>query len=288
MAMKDVELEIKLLLEAVYQRYQYDFRDYALGSIERRMTQALRRLGCTTISGLQERVMHDPTAFPVLLGYLTVPLSEMFRDPTYFKAIREQVVPVLETYPSIRIWVAGCSTGEEVYSFAILLAEEGLLARSLIYATDINPESLAKAEAGIYGLDRFQKFTENHRLAGGKGSLSEHYRAAYGSAVLDKALRRRVVFSDHSLTTDSVFAEMQLVSCRNVLIYFNRELQDRVVTLLRDSLCHRGFLGIGRQESLRFTRHAAEFSELCPGARISEHIDRSKRVSGLSGRYDRG
>lgn len=262
------EMEIRLLLEAIYHRYQYDFRDYAMASLKRRLGQALVPLGCTSISGLQERVMHDSAAFPLLLSYLTVPLSDMFRDPLYFKSLREDVLPVLSTYPSLKIWVAGCSTGEEVYSLAILLKEEGLLDRTLIYATDINPDSLRRAESGIYPLDRVRKFTENHQLSGGKGSLSEHYLAGHGQVAFDKSLRKRVVFSDHSLTTDSVFSEVQLVSCRNVLIYFNRDLQDRVLSLFRDSLCHRGFLGLGIKETLRFSVVADEFSELNAPARV--------------------
>jgi len=263
-----IELEVRLLLEAIYHRYQYDFRDYAMASLKRRLTQAVDRLGCRTVSGLQERVLHDPQAFPAVLQYLTIPVSDMFRDPIYFRSIREHVVPVLRTYPSLKIWVAGCSTGEEVYSLAILLQEEDLLDRTLIYATDINPESLKKAQNGVYDLDRFRQFTENHRESGGKGSLSQYYRAAYGSAALDKSLRKRVVFSDHSLATDSVFGEMQLISCRNVLIYFNRDLQDRVVGLFRDSLCRKGFLGLGTKESLRFTSSGHDFAETVHEARI--------------------
>jgi len=263
-----IELEVRLLLEAIYHRYQYDFRDYAMASLKRRLTQAVDRLGCRTVSGLQERVLHDPQAFPAVLQYLTIPVSDMFRDPIYFRSIREHVVPVLRTYPSLKIWVAGCSTGEEVYSLAILLQEEDLLDRTLIYATDINPESLKKAQNGVYDLDRFRQFTENHRESGGKGSLSQYYRAAYGSAALDKSLTKRVVFSDHSLATDSVFGEMQLISCRNVLIYFNRDLQDRVVGLFRDSLCRKGFLGLGTKESLRFTSSGHDFAETVHEARI--------------------
>jgi chemotaxis protein methyltransferase CheR len=268
----ETELEIRLLLEAIYQRYQYDFRDYAMASLKRRLQQAVERLGCRTISGLQEIVLHDPRMFSAVLQYLTVPVSDMFRDPAYFLALRESVVPVLRTYPSLKIWIAGCSTGEEVYSLAILLKEERLLDRTLIYATDINPESLEQAEGGVYQLDRFRQFTENHRLAGGTGSLSEHYRAAHGSAMLDKSLRERIVFSDHSLTTDSVFAEVQYVSCRNVMIYFNRTLQDRVIGLFADSLCRRGFLGLGVKESLRFTEHGSRFEDLRRDVRIYRKV----------------
>jgi chemotaxis protein methyltransferase CheR len=271
-ATTDAELEIRLLLEAIFHKYQYDFRDYAMASLKRRLTQAVDKLGARTISGLQERVLHEPRGFAELLPYLTVPVSDMFRDPGYFRALRERVIPVLRTYPSLKIWVAGCSTGEEVYSLAILLKEERLLDRTTIYATDINPDSLMKARAGVYELSRVRQFTENHRLAGGTGSLSDHYSAAHGAARLHPSLRERVVFSDHSLATDSVFAEVQLVSCRNVLIYFNRALQERVIALFRDALCHRGFLGLGSRESLRFTAHADAFEELARVARLYRKV----------------
>jgi chemotaxis protein methyltransferase CheR len=262
------DLEIQLLLEALHQRYHYDFRHYARASIKRRLIQARERLGFSTVSAMQDSLLHDPSTLPRLLDYLTVQVSEMFRDPSYFRALREQVLPHLRTYPSLKVWVAGCSAGEEVYSLAILLHEEGLLARTILYATDINPHALRRAEAGIYELDRVASFTDNHRRSGGRGSLSDYYTAAYGKAAFDKALRRNVVFSDHSLATDSVFAEVQLVSCRNVLIYFDRALQDRAIGLFRDSLCLRGFLGIGSREAIRFSAHADAFEELCRDERI--------------------
>ena len=192
----------------------------------------------------------------------------MFRDPPYFLAFRERVVPVLRTYPSLKVWVAGCGFGEEVYSFAILLREEGLLARSLIYATDINVRSLEAAKAGVYGADRIPGFTQNHSRSGGRSSLSDYYTAAYGGALFDKSLKEHIVFSDHSLATDSVFAEVQMISCRNVLIYFDRALQDRAVGLFHESLCRKGFLGIGAKETLRFTSHADAFVELVREDRI--------------------
>ncbi len=197
--------------------------------------------------------MHEPEVFYALLDYLTIQVSEMFRDPSYFRSLREHVVPLLRTYPSLKVWVAGCSAGEEAYSLAILLREEGLLSRTLIYATDINPHTLQKAETGIYPVDRIAGFTVNHRESGASTSLSDYYTAAYGRAIIDKSLKDHIVFSDHSLATDSVFAEVQLVSCRNVLIYFNRELQDRALALFNESLCRHGFLGIGAKESLRFS-----------------------------------
>ena len=261
-------LEVRLLLEAIYARYHYDFRGYAPASLERRLWRALDVLGCRTLSGLQELILHHEEAFPRLLRYLTVPVSDMFRDPPYFRALRDQVVPVLRTYPSLKIWVAGCSTGEEVYSFAILLREEGLLDRTLIYATDISPESLRAAATGVYALDRVAQFSRNHQEAGGRRALSDYYTAAYDAVAFDRDLKQRVVFSDHSLATDSVFAEVQLVSCRNVLIYFDRALQDRAVALFRDSLCHRGFLGLGAKESLHANAHADAFQELGVAQRI--------------------
>jgi chemotaxis protein methyltransferase CheR len=262
------DLEIQLLLEALFQHYHYDFRHYARASIKRRLVQARDQLGFTSISALQDRVLHDPDMLPRLLGYLTVQVSEMFRDPSYFKALREKVLPHLRTYPSLKVWIAGCSAGEELYSLAILLREEGLYERTLFYATDINPDALSAAEAGLYPLDRIRKFTENHQKSGGKSSLSDYYTAAYGRAVFDKSLRDRVVFSDHSLVTDAVFAEMHLISCRNVMIYFDRALQDRAIGLFRDSLTRKGFLGLGSKESLRFSKHAAGFADFVPEEKI--------------------
>ena len=212
-----------------------------------------------SISALQENLLHDPTMLPKLLRYLTIQVSEMFRDPSYFRAIREKVVPHLQTYPSLKVWVAGCSSGEELYSLVILFREEGLEHRTLFYATDINQDALREAEAGVFNLDRMRLFTENHRNSGGKSSLSDYYSAAYGRASFDKTLRQQVVFSDHSLVTDAVFAEMHLISCRNVLIYFDRALQDRALGLFKDSLTRKGFLGLGAKESLRFSDHSGSF-----------------------------
>lgn len=259
--MTDVEeeRERRALLEAIYQRFHYDFRQYSVASVRRRLTQASRVLGAASLPELRERVINEPGAFTTLLSYLTVQVSDLFRDPPYYRAFRERVVPILRTYPSLKIWIAGCSTGEEVYSFAILLREEGLLERTLLYATDINPEALRAAEAGIYPLERLRAFTQNHQASGAPCSLATYYTANYGSAVFDRSLRKNVVFADHSLATDAVFAETQVVSCRNVLIYFERELQERAVALFRDSLCARGFLGLGSKESLRFSAQEASF-----------------------------
>lgn len=262
------EIELRLLLEAIYQRYHYDFRHYSLASLKRRLHQALDRFDCKTFSALQERALHDSAMLPRLLDYLTVQVSEMFRDPQYFRCLREKVVPHLKTYPSLKVWVAGCATGEELYSLAILFREEGLENRTLFYATDINSNALQKAEAGVFDSDRIPLFTRNHRESGGKSSLSDYYNAAYGAVIFDKTLRARTVFSDHSLVSDSVFAETQLISCRNVLIYFNRALQDRAIGLFREALVRKGFLGLGARESLRFSAHAAAFSEFSREQRI--------------------
>ena len=262
------DIEIRLLLEAIFQRYHYDFRGYSMASTKRRLTQAKKHFKCETFSQLQDRVLHDDSALPELLSYLTVQVSELFRDPSYFLALRENVIPILKTYPSLKVWVAGCSAGEEVYSLAILFREEGLEERTMFYGTDINPLALQRAEAGVYDLERIPQFTENHRRSGGKTSLSDYYTAAYGAAVFDKTLRQRAVFSDHSLVSDSVFAEVHFVSCRNVLIYFDQDLQNRAVGLFHDSLIRKGFLGLGAKESLRFSQYRDAFDDFARNERI--------------------
>ncbi|MES2940813.1 MAG: protein-glutamate O-methyltransferase CheR [Pseudomonadota bacterium] len=262
------EIELRLLVEALYLRYGQDFRDYSIASLRRRVEHAREQMNLPTISALQELVLHDPAAFSQLLQHLTVPVSEMFRDPAYFLALRRHVVPVLRTYPSVKVWVAGCSTGEEAYSLAILLREEGLLERAIVYATDINHASLDRARQGVYALDRMQGFTQNYQRAGGTESFSRYYTAGYGGALLDKTLRDSVTFADHSLATDSVFAETHLVSCRNVLIYFNRTLQDRALGLFHDSLTHRGFLGLGSKETLDFSAYAGRFDTVARAERV--------------------
>lgn len=267
------DIEIRLLLEALHVRYQYDFRNYSMASIKRRLIEARRALGFATFSGMQEAMLHDDAMLPKLLGYLTVQVSEMFRDPSYFRALRETVIPHLRTYPSLKVWIAGCSRGEEVYSLAILFREEGLEDRTIFYATDINREALKAAESGVYDMERVPLFTGNHRESGGRSSLSDYYQAAYGRISLDRSLRRNVVFADHSLVSDAVFAEVHLVSCRNVLIYFDRTLQDRAIGLFRDSLVHRGFLGLGAKESLRFSHHAASFDEFSRSEKIYQRRD---------------
>lgn len=265
---RNSDIELRLLIEAIYLKYSYDFRDYSSASIKRRVNHALSQFECKTISSLQEKVLHDPTAFMQLLQLLTIPVSEMFRDPSHFLALRQEVVPLLKTYPSIKVWIAGCSTGEEVYSMAILLREEGLLDRTIIYATDINPRSLDKARQGIFSLENVRAYTHNYQQAGGQRSFADYYTAAYGYAIFDKSLCDNVTFADHSLATDSVFSETQLISCRNVLIYFNKNLQGRALGLFHESLCHRGFLALGSKETLDFSAYGNQFEALVKPERI--------------------
>lgn len=264
----ETDIELHLLLEAIYARYQFDFRQYSRASLKRRLRQAIEHFGVLSLSALQERVLREPQVFYGLLSYLTVQVSEMFRDPPFFRVLREQVVPILQTYPSIKVWVPGCSTGEEVYSLAIVLREEGLLDRCLIYATDINAAALEVAQSGIYTERRLASFSQAYYAAGGKTSLSDYFTLAYGSAKFDSSLRAEVLFSDHSLATDHVFAEVQFVSCRNVLIYFNQELKDRAIGLFKDSIPRKGFLALGVKETLRFTAQAEAFSEFAREQRI--------------------
>ncbi len=256
------ELELRLLLEAIFETYHYDFRSYSPASLHRRVRRALDVFGLSSPSELQHRLLHDESVFRRLLQYLTVQVSDLFRDPSYFLSFREKLVPVLETYPSLKFWVAGASTGEEVYSFAIVLSEEGLLDRTILYATDINPESLRKAELGVYDIDRIRSFTANYQRAGGKAAFGDYYSTGYDGAIFDRALRKRTVFTDHSLATDNVFAEVQLVSCRNVLIYFDHALRDRALGLFRESLCRRGYLGLGARETLAYSAEMHSFSDV--------------------------
>jgi chemotaxis protein methyltransferase CheR len=267
-ATADMDAELSALMQAVYLKYDYDFRDYTGASQQRRVLVALREMDCPTVPALQCRVMEEPAAFARLLRYLTIPVTEMFRDPRYHALLRSEVMPVLATYPSPKIWVAGCSTGEEVYSLAILLKEEGLLERCAIYATDINAQALESARRGVFPLDRMRLYTENYQKAGGKRAFSDYYTAAYGGALFDRSLVANVTFADHSLATDSAFSEIHFVSCRNVMIYFNRRLQNRVLGLFHESLCHRGFLGLGSKESIAFSSYAERFETLAGRERL--------------------
>lgn len=264
------DLELELFLEALYRRYQHDFRAYARPTLRRRLKQAINALKCDSLSILQHRLLRDEGLLGAVLGYLTVQVSDLFRDPGYYAALRAKVLPVLATYPSLKVWVAGCGTGEEVYSLAILLEEAGLLRRTIIYATDVSLDALRSAELGVYPIERAQDFSRNYQLAGGQGSLSDYYTAAYDGIAFDRRLRESVVFSDHSLATDSVFAEVQLVSCRNVLIYFDAALRDRALGLFHASLVRKGFLALGAKENLRSSVHQHSFRELDREHRLYE------------------
>lgn len=251
--------DLERLLEVIFETYHHDFRHYVRSSLRRRLDQALLRLRCPSMSILLDRVGCDPQLFAQLIRHLTIPVSAMFRDPSYWRLLRERVVPHLSTYPFVRVWIAGCACGEEAYSMAILLAEEGLLDRAQIYATDIAVASLERARCGVYDRDRVCSFSENYLAAGGRRALSDYYLATSSQLSLAAELRARILFADHSLATDTAFAEVQLVSCRNVLIYFDRTLQDRAIGMFGDALCPRGFLGIGDKETLMFSRHALMF-----------------------------
>ena len=263
-----VDKDIEDILALIYEKYSYDFRNYAKNSVRRRLETAIVRFDLKTLPALRQKLSQDPDFFLPLLQFLTVPTSEMFRDPEFFLAFREKVIPLLKTYPSIRFWIAGCSTGEELYSYVIILREENLLERTTIYATDINPVSLKKAETGIFAADRMKDYSLNYQKSGGKGTLSDYFAVAYDSALIDKTLRKNVVFADHSLATDSVFGEMQFVSCRNVMIYFDNDLQNRAIGLFHGSLVFGGLLGVGSKESLRFSKWASHFQEFAKSERI--------------------
>lgn len=245
-----IDLEIKLLMEGVYNVYGYDFREYSEASLRRRLTQWLAESGFATFSLVQSQILRDRAFFDTLLRGITVNVSEMFRDPAFFKAIREHLVPYLKTYPFVKIWHAGCASGEEVYSMAILLLEEGLKGRFRIYATDINEDVIRKAQQGIYPLKDLQRFTRNYQHAGGKGSFSDYYTARYDHAILNASLRDNIVFAAHNLAVDADFGEMNLILCRNVMIYFQQPLKERVLRLFDNSLTPGGFLCLGTKESL--------------------------------------
>lgn len=265
-------IEIELLLEALHRHYGYDFRSYAYASLKRRLWKYAEAEGVTTISALQDRVLHDPAAMERLLMSLSVNVTAMFRDPGFYRAFRETVVPLLRTYPFVRIWHAGCATGEEVYSMAILLQEEGLYDRTRIYATDINEVLLQKAREGIFPLDKMQEYTRNYLSAGGTHSFSGYYTAAYDGALFSPALRRNVVFAQHNLVTDRSFSEFNVILCRNVMIYFDRELQSRVHQLFYDSLPVYGILALGSKESLRFSPVEDHYEELSEREKIYRKV----------------
>jgi chemotaxis protein methyltransferase CheR len=255
-------IEIGLLTEGIYKHYGFDFRDYSLPSLRRRIWKRIYAEGLSTVSGLIEKVLHDPSCMERLLLDLSINTTAMFRDPTFYLAFRRKIVPMLRTYPFIRIWHAGCSTGEEVYSMAILLQEEGIYERCRIYATDINEGVLQRAKEGIFPIATMQENTSNYITAGGTGTFSDYYTARYDYAIFRPSLRENVVFAQHNLVTDASFNHFNVIFCRNVLIYFNNALQDRVQDLFLNSMEMFGILGLGKKETLRYTNVADQYEEL--------------------------
>jgi chemotaxis protein methyltransferase CheR len=269
MAIDELEqLETDLVLEGVYRHYGVDFRDYARASLQRRLWRRVYLEGLESLTGLLERLLHDPACMQRLQLDLSIQVTAMFRDPTFYRALRERAVPVLRTYPSLRIWNAGCSTGEETLSLAILLEEEGLLERTRIYATDMNTQVLARASRARFPIERMRDYTQNYITAGGRRSFSEYYVAEADEEHFSPHLLERVTFAQHNLVSDGPFNSFHLIVCRNVLIYFNRGLQNRVHGLFIDSLENFGVLALGQRESVRFTDHADRYEELDPDERL--------------------
>jgi chemotaxis protein methyltransferase CheR len=265
-------IELQLLLEGIFRQYGFDFREYAPASLKRRVQRRVDAEGVSTIAGLLDRVLHEPEAMERLLLDLSINVTSMFRDPTFYVALREKIVPLLRTYPFTRIWVAGCSTGEEVYSLAILLSEEELYDRTLIYATDINEAVLDRARTGVFPIDKMREYTENYIRAGGRRSFSEYYLAKYEGALFERTLTENVVWAPHNLVQDHVFNQFNLILCRNVMIYFDRPLQNRVHELFHDSLERLGILALGHKESIRFTGFEHCYEELDPLEKLYRRI----------------
>lgn len=266
-------VEIDLLLEGVYRHYGFDFRGYSRGSLKRRLWRRMWGEKVPSISALQEKVLHDPDAMERLLYDLSINVTSMFRDPSFFGTVRKKVVPLLRTYPFLRIWNAGCSTGEETYSLAILLAEEGLYTRTRIYATDINGVVLDRARDAAFPLDRMRDYTENYIRSGGTRAFSEYYTADRDVARFAPSLRENIIFAQHNLVSDKSFNEFHMIMCRNVLIYFDRPLQARVHDLFHKSLVSFGVLALGHKESVKFSPLAESYSELDAAEKLYKRVD---------------
>ena len=256
------DIEIGLLLEGIYRAHGFDFRDYSRASIKRRILELMRLEKLGTVSAFQNKLLHDRTCLERFILGLSVHATAMFRDPTFYSTFRRKAVPLLRTYPTVQIWIAGCSTGEEVYSLAILLQEENLYEKCRIYATDISPVVLRRAREGIFPLSAMREYTNNYHKAGGQHEFSDYYTAHYDNVIFNPTLRHNVVFSEHNLATDGSFNEFQVIMCRNVMIYFNKELQARVHNLFYDSLSMFGVFGLGNKESLKFTPRAAFYQNI--------------------------
>jgi chemotaxis protein methyltransferase CheR len=262
------EIEISLLLEALFQKYGYDFREYSRAHITRRISNRMILSGLKSVADIQSKALHEPAFAAILLQDLSITVTEMFRDPPFYIALREKVIPLLKTYSFVKIWHAGCSTGEEAYSMAIVLKEEGLYDRCTIYATDFNQAALEQAKEGIFSNDLIKEYTVNYQKAGGKESFSDYYISNYNRVIMDKSLKKNIVWANHNLVTDSVFAEMNMILCRNVLIYFDKNLQERVQKLFHESLSNGGILCLGSKESLRFSGYADAYTSLDVKQRI--------------------
>lgn len=256
------QIEIDLLLEAIYRYYGYDFRKYTQSFIQRRILHRVRNENLASISALQEKILRDPEMMKKLFSDFSINVTEMFRDPGFFKSFRKNLIPFVRDYPDIRIWHVGCSTGEEVYSMAILLHEEGLYEKAKIYATDINTKVLNQAKKGTFSLANMQLYTKNYMEAGGRRAFSEYYKVVGEQVVFHPFLQKNIVFAEHNLVTDSSFNEFDLIICRNVLIYFNKSLQNDVHQLFYESLSLSGFLGLGKREGIRFTSHGNCYEEI--------------------------
>jgi chemotaxis protein methyltransferase CheR len=268
------KIEMDLLIKAVKDRYGYDFENYSRASMYRRMTALQTELGLYTLSQLIYPVLHDREIFEKLLYKMSVTVTEMFRDPEVFLSLRKEIIPYLDTFPFIRIWLAGCATGEEAYSLAILLAEEGVYDRCQIYATDFNDTALKSARNGIYKPDVIKKYMNNYRRSGGQASLSEYFHSDYDSVIINSNLKENITFANHNLAIDQSFSEVNLILCRNVLIYFNQSLQNRVLQLFRESLLPNGFLCLGTRESLRFSPVVSDFVPIRKELNIYKRIIR--------------
>jgi chemotaxis protein methyltransferase CheR len=265
---KNEKIEIDLVLDAIYRKYGYDFRNYAKASIRRRVRYGMQKCGLKRICDLQHKLIYDEAFFNQFLFELTVTVTEMFRDPSFFRVLREKVLPVLQDYPPIKIWHAGCATGEEAYSIAILFKETGIEDMVRIYATDANQTVLSRAKEGIYSLERMQQYTVNYQKAGGRASFADYYTSRYGNAIMNTDLRKCIVFSDHNLVTDEVFGDMDLILCRNVMIYFSKALQERVFRIFTKSLCGGGFLCLGAKESIRYSSVSDQYDAFLEGYKI--------------------
>lgn len=279
MKIQEIEnIEISLLLQAIYERYGYDFRDYARATVERRSRLFAKTAGLKSISEIIPKIMKDELFFEKLVKEFSITVTELFRDPSSYRELKLKVFPILKTYPFIKIWHAGCATGEEVYSLAILLKQEGLYEKATIYATDFNDEALEIAKNGIYSIDNMKQCTANYLSTGGSDALSDYYFAKHDSVIFDKSLRKNVMFANHNLTTDGIFGEMHLIMCKNVLIYFNKTLQNKVLNLFSNSLIHNGYLCLGSKESILFSEVEKKFEYVDKNEKIYRKIENAENV----------